>query len=57
MKDLPGTVSMPVRGPDVAFGGERTLLDRSGEPFSQESIRLWEQHTRDYVKAVQQGTV
>ena len=24
--------------------------------FSLESIRLWEQHTRDYVKAVQQGT-
>jgi hypothetical protein len=24
--------------------------------FSLESIRLWEQHTRDYVKAVKQGT-
>jgi len=24
--------------------------------FSLESIRLWERHTRDYVKAVQQGT-
>jgi hypothetical protein len=24
--------------------------------FSPESIRLWEQHTRDYVKAVQHGT-
>ena len=23
--------------------------------FSLESIRLWERHTRDYVKAVQQG--
>jgi hypothetical protein len=29
---------------------------RSVARFSLESIRLWEQHTRDYVKAVQQGT-
>jgi hypothetical protein len=29
---------------------------RSIARFSPESIRLWEQHTRDYVKAVQQGT-
>ena len=33
-------------------------VDGTLEPrFSLESIRLWEQHTRDYVKAVQQGTV
>ena len=24
--------------------------------FSPESIRLWEQHTRDYVEEVKQGT-
>jgi hypothetical protein len=27
-----------------------------GERLTRESIRLWEQHTRDYVKAVKQGT-
>ena len=33
-------------------------VDGTLEPrFSLESIRLWELHTRDYVKAVQQGTV
>ena len=27
-----------------------------GERLTRESIRLWEQHTREYVNAVQQGT-
>jgi len=32
-------------------------VDGTLEPrFSLESIRLWEQHTRDYVKGVEQGT-
>jgi hypothetical protein len=31
--------------------------DFSDYQLTPESIRLWEQHTRDYVEAVQQGTV